>query len=389
MTHWHPHVLEGPRARERVAVGGVAALAFGVQFIGSLLQPRPGYFWMTDSPVYWDNATEFFQTGRLATVFYPMGASLFLAPFAGLGFKPFSVVLWVHSALHAMNAVAAFMIVRRGRSVTPAAVAAILVAIYPPLLNYSRQLISEPWFVTSLMLGLWLIIRPGRRRALFAGLLFGVMTLVRTPGLGIAALMPAALVSLRRPKVEVLLFIAGVGLVVMTGVILASASAGRPVFLTSGVSMTVGCRSVLGGYVFLPADEQPASYISHLLNSPREFFQERTYAILNILSPWPLDSSRKLATKIMIFCSDAPVLLLSIASVGEWLRRRKVDDSMLLVVPAIGLIGFYSLLFAINRYRMPYFPPLICLAVWTLWPRAMPFSEEEAAEQSGRSPATT
>jgi hypothetical protein len=256
-------------------------------------------------------------------------------------------------------------------------VAAILVAFYPPLLNYSRQLISEPWFVTTLMLGLSLIVRPGWRRAFLAGVLIGMSTLVRTPGLGILTVMPIALLILNRTAKEVLLFVAGAGVVIGAGVAIASVSVGRPVFLTDGVSMATTCRSVFGGYQFLTDSEQPASYLSHLIHSPAAFFRERLFAFMNIVSPWPLDSTRTFATKVMIFCSDVPVLMLCIVTMVGWIRRRTLGSAMLLVVPAAGLVGFYSLLFAINRYRMPYIPPLICLAVWTLWPLQSPFSDED------------
>jgi hypothetical protein len=371
-----------PCVRDKAAIVGVAAVAYALQFVASLLQPSPDYFWMTDSPAYWANATEFARTGRIAEPFFPMGASLFLSPFVAMGVEPYSVVLWVHPAVHAVSAVAAFLIVRSALAAIPAAAAGLMVASYPPLLNYSRQLISEPWFVATLMVGLWLAIRPGRERALLSGVLFGTATLVRTPGLGIVALMPVSLLLLKRAKTDAAAFVVGASAVIITGVMIASASAGRPVFLTSGVSMTTGCRSIYGGYEFLAVHDQPASYLSHLIQSPGLFAQERLFALLNIISPWPLGEGRGLATKLLIFLSDAPVLFFTIASIGLSRRSRRVDDVLLLLVPAIGLISFYTLLFAINRYRMPYIPPLICYGVWVWWPRFFPVRSRCASPKS-------
>lgn len=349
-------------------IGALAAVAYAVQFLANLFQPHRGYFWMHDSPFYWGNAQALASSGRVKEPFYPMGASVFLAPFAGADIDPFSVVLWVHPALHALNVLLAYLMVRSFAPAAAAITAGLAVCFYPPLINYARQLMSEPWFVTCLLASLAILSRKGAMTSFIAGVFLGLAVLVRTPGLGILAAMPFAMLAIHRSKREAIAYICGGAIPICIGVCIASLSAERLVWLTSGTAMTTSCRSVWGGYRFLSPDEQPASYVAHLVTHPKDFLWERWCAFLNIVTPWPLDQSRQQTTKLIIFASDAPILVASVWSVGRWMKQRRDTYALLLLVPALGLIVFYTLLFAINRYRMPYMVPLICLCAGSLLP---------------------
>lgn len=323
---------------------------------------------MTDSPAYWDNAGSFMQDGTIVNTFYPMGSSLLIAPLRAAGLEPFMVVLWAHPVLHVMNVLLAFAIVRRLGTTGAALAAGWCVACYPPLLNYSRQFLSEPWHVTTLFAACAVLIRPGKSRAWWGGVLLGLSVLIRTPSLGVAAFVLAALVFAKRPAGQWLLCLAGVVLVLAGGTLLASRSEGRFVFLTTQGSMATSRRSVLGGEAFVPAQEQKASYLAWLKEEPAGFLKQRWFALVNMTSPWAFGESRSLATKLLILLSDLPILMACLLAIREALRTRWRTEVWLLLCPALGLIGFHTLFVGQNRYRMPYMPFLICFAAVFLWP---------------------
>jgi hypothetical protein len=346
----------------------LAVVGFSVQFVASWFQPHPGYYMMTDSPAYWGNAASLVEYGRIADTFFPMGVSILLAPFRALGFEAFSVVLWIHSLLNCANALLAYSIVRRFTLPGIALVAGLWVACYPPSINYARQLISEPWFVTTLLGALALMISPGPMRARLGGVLMGLIVLIRTPGLGILILVGLGLIWLRRPIREIWGFGLGALFVIGLGIILACHSSGKFVFLMTGTSMATGLRSTWDGYETVPDAERPSSYLAGAVEDPLAFMSQRKYAFMNITSPWPLGDDRSWKTKLAVFLSDAPILTGALMSVWFGVRAKRLDSRWLLMAPMVGLVGFYCLLFAISRYRMPYFPPLICLVTICLGP---------------------
>jgi len=342
--------------------------AFAVQFLVSWFQPHPGYFWHTDSPAYWNNAASFLQDGTIVNTFFPMGASLLLAPLLAAGLEPFTVVLWVHPALSVFSVLMAFALVRPLEGPGAALAAGWCVALYPPLLNYSRQLLSEPWYVATLLAACAVLIQPGKGRAWWGGVLLGMTVLIRTPSLGVAVLVLGSLAFAKRPALEWLLCLAGTVLVLSGGTLLASRSDDRFVFLTTQGSMATSRRSVLGGEVSVPESEQKASYLAWLRKEPAAFLEQRLFSFVNMTSPWAFGETRSLATKLLIFLSDAPIILATLLAIRESLRTRWRPETWLLLCPALGLIGFHTLFVGQNRYRMPYMPFLICFSAVYLWP---------------------
>lgn len=344
-----------------LAMGG-----FLIQLLASYFQPRPGYYMVTDSPVYWANAISIFNEFKVQDTFYPMGTSLFLSPLYAVGLSPFSVVLFVHPVLHVVNVLLAYRIVRRYGSNFAALIAASLVMVYPPLLNYSRQLLSESWFVTTLFGAFALLTDSGKTKMFLGGLLLGLSVLVRTPALGIVGVFFFALFLLRYPLLHILSCALGVGLVLVFGLWMATRSSGHFTVLVTGTSMATTRRSVPGGYEDIPVDQQKSSYLAMLRSDPVDFGKQRLCSLTGMLSPWPLGSSRSLATKLIIFCSDAPVLIATLLAAGIACRKKIRSPVWLLICPALGLVGFYSLFFVESRYRMPYLPFLICFSVIVL-----------------------
>ncbi len=342
-------------------------IAFIVQWAASLLQPTSSYM-MTDSAYYWENAISLLREGRITDPYFPMGMSLLLAPLVYFGFTPYMIVLWVHPVLHSVSTFFCFSLVRRFKSVGASCMAALCLALYPPAINYSRQLISEPWFLSVILAAFYFLTGAQRWSAWTGGVLLGLSVLIRTPSLGIAVVTMVALLILGRPKCHVLIVAASTAGVILLGTVLVSHSTGKFTFLTTGTAMATSHRSILGGYEFIPKGERSSSYIQSALGDPVAFVGQRLCALVNIISPWPLGHDRSLTAKIIILLSDVPILIGAFYAALLLIRRRCIDARWLLCMPAIGLISFYTVFFAINRYRMPYYPPLICFVFGVLDP---------------------
>ena len=347
---------------------GLCLAAFAAQFFVSWFQPSTGYFWHTDSPVYWDNARSLLYDGRIANTFFPMGASMLLAPFRWAGLEPFSIVLWVHPLLNSLDVLMAFFLVRYLAGPGAAFAAGWCIALYPPMLNYSRQFLSEPWYVFILLAACSVLIKPGRGRAWWGGVLLGFSVLIRTPSLGVAALCLIALAFMNRGALECMLCTAGLVVVLMFGSALASLSSERFVFLTTQGSMATSRRSVLGGEIAVPDAAQHPSYLSALVAEPTDFIKQRLYSFINVASPWAFGDGRSIQVKLMIFVPDFLILIATLVALREALRMQRNPEVILLLCPALGLIGFYTMFVGQNRYRMPYMPFLICFCAVHLWP---------------------
>jgi hypothetical protein len=340
----------------------VMLIAFGVQWFASWRQPSPNYFMMTDSPNYWRNATSLREDGKIADVFLPMGCSMAMAVCQSLGFDEFGVVQWVHPMLNVLNVWLVMLIVRRFTTYRVALLAALAVACYPPQLNYARQLITEPWFLSSILATLAALLRPGMSGAVLTGLLLGLSILVRSQALGILAVVLLVLIWLRRPWRQIVATFGFAVLVLLGGSVLASRSAGKPIFLTNQSRMMVTLRSVPGGYADVPLAEQSSSYLAGMLEKPGDFLIQRFWAFVNMALPWPLGQDRSAAVKSVILLCDLPLILGTLLALRRMCRIQALPRELfLLAAPAAGLLLFHTLFFAISRYRMPMMVPLICL----------------------------
>lgn len=360
MNHWP--IPQETQAKRWLL--GIMVFAFALQWLVSWNQPSPDYYMMTDSSHYWSNATSFRQEGKIADTYMPMGVSICMAACQCFWLKEFDVVLWIHPILNVFNCWFAFVIVSYFVRGWWPLLAALLVACYPPQLNYARQLLSEPWFVTSLLALLTVMLRQGFRHSLLTGFLLGWCVLVRSQALGIWAIALLVLFLMGRAKSE-LAVILGVSVsVIVLGSLIASWSAGKPLFLTQQSLMMTIYRSVPGGWEDIPETQRQASYLAGLMNHPLVFLTQRFWAFVNMLSPWPLDAGRSWKVKLFLTVVDLPMLATLVYVLIRLLRGFKLPREVwLLVIPLVGLTLFHTLFFAVARYRMPMMLPLIPFAV--------------------------
>lgn len=355
-------ILQKPQAKRGLMV--IMVFAFALQWLVSWNQPSQDYFMMTDSAHYWSNATSFREQGKIADTYMPMGASICMAACQCFGLKEFDVVLWIHPVLNVFNSWFAFVIVSHFMSGKWPLLAALLVACYPPQLNYARQLLSEPWFVTSLLALLAAMLRKGVWYSLLTGFLLGWSILVRSQALGVWAVALLVLFLINRPKTELAMILGVSFSVIVLGCLIATWSAGKPLFLTQQSLMMTIYRSVPGGWEDIPEAQRQASYLAGLMNHPLDFLTQRFWALVNMLSPWPLDAGRSWKVKLFLTLVDLPMLASLVYALFRVLKGFKLPCEVWhLVIPMVGLTMFHTLFFAVTRYRMPTMLPLIPFAV--------------------------
>lgn len=170
-----------------------------LQLTMSWNQPHPTYYIHTDSVVYWGNAISLWDQGVFENVTQaPGGTALILAGFVAGGLGPWETLLIGYSLSHALSAVfAGLLVLRLGTRPSAAVLTAALIGCYPPLLNYSRQILSGPWFVATILAGLYLGLSSRRSVAIAGWTLFSFAVFVRTPGLAALLLILFALVFSR------------------------------------------------------------------------------------------------------------------------------------------------------------------------------------------------
>jgi hypothetical protein len=341
-------------------------LAFCARFLCTYFQPFPGYFWHTDAKLfYWPDALGLVETGKLANHgSSPCGLPILLAPFVVCNVSPFHVVLIWQSMVGALSALLAMIIVEEmSEKVSYGFIAGIWIAFYPPLLNLSRQLLTETWFITFLFFGLYLVRRKSPFPVVLGGACVGFTALIRSPGLGVVLALLGFFFLVPAQRAKVFPFFIGAGCVIAAGSWLTSYSADHFVFLSeqSGVAMIY--KPVLGGYESVNSVGRNTSYFGFLVHNPGAFLEERLISAITLFSPWPF-GGRSFYTKIIICVSDAIVFgVFAIAVVLAIRKRLLKEEWFVLLAPFFGLAFFYVALFSQPRYRWQFMPFLICFSV--------------------------
>ena len=313
-------------------------VAFCARFLCAYFQPSPGYFWHFDAKTwYWPDAVGLVETGRLAGHgFSPCGLPILLVPFVVCNVSPFHVVLIWQSVVGAMSALLAMIIVEEmSRKLSYGLIAGIWIAFYPPLLNLSRQLLTETWFITFLFMGLYLVRRRSRFLVVMGGACMGFTALIRSPGLGAVLALLAILFLVRSQRAKVLPFLIGAACVIAAGNWLVSYSAGHFVFLSgqSGVVLTV--RPVLGGPEPVSSVGRGNSYFGFLIHDPKTFMGERLFSAITLFSPWPFGDDRSFYTKSIICVSDTIVFGLFVITIVLAIRKRRLNGEWFVLFGAL------------------------------------------------------
>ena len=146
--------------------------------------------------------------------------------------------------------------------------------------------------------------------------------------------------------------IVGIIIPISLGIILVSSSIGSFTFLTTGTSMLETVTMNWDGYQFLKSDNHKKSYIDFLLNSPFKYILERIKSLFVILTPWPAHD-QVLSKKLILFITSILSYSFCYFGIAAYLKGVTKYNFIFLMMPAIGLILFYTATFSSVRYQMP------------------------------------
>jgi 4-amino-4-deoxy-L-arabinose transferase-like glycosyltransferase len=136
-----------------------------------------------DDFVYLGIARALIETGRLDS-HYPVGFPLFLASFLMLGSSAFLAIRVAHVLLGLLTIILVSRIATVLYGNRAGVIAALLTALYPPLIYLTGRVMSETLFITILMASIYQFLLADHdrsiKRSALASALFGVASLVRS-----------------------------------------------------------------------------------------------------------------------------------------------------------------------------------------------------------------
>ena len=254
--------------------------------------------------------------------------------------------------------------------------AGILLAVYPLLLYYTGQLLTETLFVFLLALGLWSLLRLQRSAPwaslILPGIIFGLAALTRPTALPIAFLVAVWLGVTRRsdriqPILRVAAFFLGVGLAIAPWTIRNHVVFRRFVPLTSlggwslyianhpGVQGTLddNLNRTVAEFDVLPELERGAMYqaraIEWIKANPATFLR---VSVRRLIYFWHLDYHGQGTAEMIFLLLWYPLLALMLFGVSRAWRSNREALMLLLCVP-IGFSLLQLIFLPDGRYRLP------------------------------------
>lgn len=239
-----------------------------------------------------------------------------------------------------------------------AALAGLMLAIYPNQINYTRLLLSETPTAFLLVLTLFLLFRG---QGLAAGLVAVLCGLFRSTLTPIVPLILLVCISTRRQwkgyLAGVVLGLGGYVALLVAGVVASSTNV--------GVNLLLAVHSYSHRISFATSGFTPDqiahplwTYLSFAIHAPVTFASQRLDALWELWGPWPLGADRGIGAKMLIGLR-CPLLLL--AGYGVWQRRDFA--TWLLVLPVLSVTATHVAFFAAPRFSFVVEPCLILLAV--------------------------
>ncbi|MEO0558176.1 MAG: glycosyltransferase family 39 protein [Bacteroidota bacterium] len=309
--------------------------------------------------------------------FAPNGYPLFLAGL--LSVVPSTAIVPVVQSLNVLWGAATvgltYAIARALDRQPVAALAAMIVAVYPHPINYTRFLLTEVPTTFLLMLALYGVLRAHQtsswRWSAGAGIVLGLALMLRTAlapvaaGIGILALWMGSVRTLVLPY--------GVGLVLILGAHSLAVSTGH---LASSSNLHVNLliaiaddpdEVIASAPRFTDAERASAvpAYLRHARETPAAFAGERLRTVWDLWSPWPQDrgaADRPLWQNALLGLRF-PLLVVGLA--GLALHRRK-PIAWLLACPALATTALFAFFFALPRFTFIAEPGLAILCALAL-----------------------
>lgn len=256
-----------------------------------------------------------------------------------------------------------------------AAMAAMIVALYPHQINYTRFLLTEVPTTFLLMLSLYGIIQARRHTntlwSVGSGLSIGLALLLRTAlapiaaGIGLLAMRMAPLRTVVLPYVLGLVVILGAHcLAVATGHLASSSN----LHVNLLIAIAENPEEVITSAPRFTEEERASAvpaYLRYARENPAVFVGQRLQTIWELWSPWPQDrgaGARPLWQNALL---GLRFPLLVIGLIGLFLHRRE-PVAWMLALPALATTALFAFFFALPRFTFIAEPGLAILCALAL-----------------------
>jgi hypothetical protein len=365
-----------PRSTGLVAGKNCRKFLIAILLLGLLLRIVMAFF--TPLPnMHRDSYEYYFQAdillmGRYLNYFpngYPLIVALakLLAPIG-----PAPILLWINIGMSTLTIYFVYDIgIRVFQNSSIALLAALIMAVFPPQLNYVRWLMSE---VPTIFFLTGAYFFYCRKKYWHSGLFFGLVTIVRTNVMPIFVLLLIAELVFRR-KLNYKLLIAAVIPILLVG---------SYCFFKTGVFSIEGNDRVnilysvtaSGSHIdFRMGEKYPEintsgkamkMYFDHMKKSPVEFVGQR---LANLWELWGFYASGADGFRNPIFrlVLGACNFFLIVFGLFGWWMNRKYFLASILILPFLVVTISITMLVAIPRYAYPVHPFMILFGAWSVF----------------------
>lgn len=249
-------------------------------------------------------------------------------------------------------------------------IAALIMALFPPLLNYVRWVMSE---IPTIFFLLGAYFFYYRKQYGWCGLFFGLATVIRTNVAAIFVLLAVLeLLWLRKLNYKMLItaflpiLAVGTYCYLQTGKFSIEGNARINILYSvtasgDNIDFRIGEK-----YPQIDTEDKAVKmYVDHMKKAPLEYIRQR---LANFWELWGFYASdaggfRHPANRALLGLSN---FFLVVFGLFGWWKVRRQFYSVILILPFVVLTAVHSILVAIPRYSYPAHPFMILLGSWTI-----------------------
>jgi hypothetical protein len=325
---------------------------------------------MVDSYGYIDQADSIVAGSYIN--YFPNGYPFIIAFFKVISKTGFiTLLLWLNVLMATVNIYFVYDISKRIFNNSGVALfAALLVSVFPTQINYVRWVLTEVP-TTFFMLGFYFFYL--RNKNLWAGLFFGIATVIRTEVLAVFLLI-ILLEILIQKRIRAWMV---AGVVIPIILISSYCYLKTGTFSMSGHSRANIMYSITssGGYVdwffqdkhpeITTTDQAVKMYFDYLKADPFLYLKNRAANLWELWGFFPSSSGgvRSFSSRLMIGFTN--FFLILFAALGAW-KSKRLFFTLILVIPFVVVTGIHTLLLALPRYTYTAEPFLIILSAYAV-----------------------
>jgi hypothetical protein len=281
------------------------------------------------------------------------------------------LLLWLNIGMSTLSVYFVYDIGKRlFDKVRVALLAAFLMAIFPPLLNYVRWIMSETPTIFFLVGAYFFYYR---RQNWWSGLFFGLATIVRTNIAPVFALL-LVLELIWQRRVNYRLLITALIPILMTGYYCYWQTGKFSIEGNARINIMYSVTASGNNIDFRIGDKYPEIdtedkamkwYMDHMKKEPAEYTRQRLANFWELWGFYASDAQGFRSPMTRLLLGACNFFLVVFGLIGWWMLRRQFM-AFILILPFVVATAVGTFLVAIPRYAYPAHPFMILLGCWTI-----------------------